>query len=255
MGRDFTKEQKTVCALLLASFILGVFAIYFNRIGQVQVGGKNAIYCAIALMPLTLLYVRKTWSETIASVLTASLAGITLGGGFGFFGLGFGLSAPRYLHLGVKWTLIGIAITISFVFAFRILQRIQSERKKKEEEDARFERLSDMEKLISLEESLSKPLEEIPKSSNKLVIGTTFMLVGLLGIVREIAITESVQERWIMVGTLVFFLAIMILFIICMRRFTWTKLNAMAKEVEELRIEALRNVRQEIARRQAETSN
>jgi hypothetical protein len=98
MGKNFTKEQNTVCVLLFLSFVLGIIAIYFNKVDGIIVGGRTAVYIAIALVPATLIYLRDIY-RPLSAVLLANLSGLTIGSGIGFLGKWYVLQNPSKFWL------------------------------------------------------------------------------------------------------------------------------------------------------------
>ena len=243
MGKNFTKDQKVICLLLLLSFLLGVISIYFNKIGGVQVGHGTAIYTAVALVPLTFLYLRKFF-DVLDAVLLASIGGLGVGCGVGFFGLWIVTENSSRIPLAIKWLVIG---TLCIVFFAKALKRLSPEETEKQPEVdyssmTAIERLKHGERLLSDSQSL-----EVPRNMGWNPLGIVFIASGLTIVAVMFVQAENTSDRWIAVGTVAVAGAIGIPLMVILRRRTTVKLNKLADEVEELRVGLLADFRAKIS--------
>lgn len=247
MGKNFNKEQNTVCLLLFVSFLAGVIGIYFNKVGGIRVG-RYAIFAAIALVPITFLYLKKFF-EVLNAVTLASLAGLTFGAGIGFIGLWYIYDNPSRMWFGPKWLLIGGVAMAAFVSA---LKKLKFDPPKPGSSDDEFENLSPLDRLKHLEKSFSDeetfaPITKAPYDP----LGLAFCGIGLLMAVPAIASAESTQERLIMIGILAAIVPLGIWFAKFMRKRTIHQYNAIIADINVHRKQVLTKVRADIKEREA----
>lgn len=246
VGRNFNRDQNTVCVLLFVSFVTGIVGVYFNRVGGIRVG-RYAIFTAIALVPVCFLYLRKFY-EVLNAVLLASLSGMTIGGGIGMLGMWYITQNPNRMWLGPKWLVIGAVLTAAFVIS---VKKLKVEPVKLEILDEELQSMTDLERLKHLEKSLSddavfQPISKAPLDP----LGLAFSGVGLIMAVPAIASAESTQERLIMIGILVSIIPLGIWFVKYMRRRTFANYNAIIADINVHRQEVLTKVRSDIKERE-----
>jgi uncharacterized membrane protein YqjE len=242
VGKNFNREQNTVCILLLISFVLGVTSIYFKKLGGIPIG-KNAIYVGIAFVPLTFLYLRKFF-DVLNAVALASVSGLTFGAGVGFVGLWYVFENPSRMWLGPKWLFIGGIFTACFLVA---LKALKTELPKEAISEEVIQNMTDLERLKHLEKSFSNEETFAPiKMSHYVPLGLVFVGIGFGLSILAIANAESLKERLIMIGILVVIVPLGAWFVIWRRRKTCGEFNAILADINEHRQEVLTKVRAEI---------
>ena len=244
MGGDFSKEQKTVCVLLFASFILGIFGIYFNRVGGIKIGRYSTIFLAVALVPLTFLYLRKIY-DVLDAVLTASLAGLLSGVGLGFVGLWIVTENVSRAIIGVKWLVIGLCAFCCFTVSLR---KMGQENPPDGVQNEDFTGLSEMEQLVRIEQTMTEPFHDLEKnySSSVSPFAILLMFAGVVSIIGTILVIPDRHEQLEMIVATIIMLAIAIPLVVIMRRQTRAKIKATIDEIESIRSKTAKEIRTRI---------
>jgi hypothetical protein len=248
VGKNFNKERNTVCLLLLVSFVAGIIGVYFNKVGGVRFG-RYAIFAAIALVPVTFLYLRKLY-EVLNAGLLASLGGLTFGAGVGLTGVWYVSENPSRMWLGPKWLLIGGILIAAFVYSVKSLHEAEPKEDLVPNEDFKIlpqlEQLKQIEKLF-VDDSAYQPLTKAPVDH----LGLAFCGVGLVTMVSVIVSTESNKNRLIMIAILVAVIPICVWTVTKLRRRSLKKFDALLVEMDMNRQKALEEIRAEIAKLEA----
>ncbi len=252
MGKNFNREQNTVCLLLFVSFVAGIICIYFNRVGGIRVG-SYAISTAICLVPLTFLYLKKV-HDVLNAVLLASLGGLTFGAGVGLTGVWYVSENPSRMWLGPKWLLIGGILIAAFVYSVKSLQKDPPSDDLLATDEAK--ELSRLDQLKAIEKVLDddSPYQPVKKALLN-PAGLASFGIGLVMMVPVIVSTESRMSRLIMIIILIGTIAFCVLIVSYLRERTFARVNANIVDIDSSRMLALAEIRAEIAKIEASTGD